>query len=305
MKAQRLLAITMLLLNRDSISAPELARRFEVSVRTVYRDIEALCQAGIPIAAYPGAGGGYGIVGDFKIDRSLLKPEEIGRVSAALGSLSAALGDEGMSEAAERLKAMTPRGRVAGRKVPENFVFIELNPAQRDRGKIGLIRRAIEENRLIGFGYIDSEGRTSARSVEPYALVFIWQSWFLYAFCRRREDFRLFKIARIADLEIKGERFPPRSVDLDSRPWNAEWESRPPLPTRLRFSEASRIDEYFAPEQIEAGEDGSALVRTSLPIEEWTVSFLLGLGIPFEVLEPEGLRRLVAERTKALLDMNL
>ena len=92
MKAQRLLAITMLLLGRDSVSAPELAKRFEVSVRTIYRDMDALSEAGIPVVAYPGSGGGFGIMGEFKIDRSLLRPEEIGSLSATLGSLSSARG---------------------------------------------------------------------------------------------------------------------------------------------------------------------------------------------------------------------
>jgi predicted DNA-binding transcriptional regulator YafY len=304
MKAERLLAITMLFLNRDSVSAPELARRFEVSVRTIYRDIDALCEAGIPITAYPGAGGGYGIMGDFKIDRSLLKPEEFGQLGAALGSLSSAFGDKGMGQAAERLKAIAPKGRVAGRPVPENYLFIELEPARRDRGKMGILRRAIEERRLVGFGYIDSEGRTSVRSVEPHAIVFTWQAWFLYAYCRRREDFRMFKIARIADPELQCGHFSPRPVDLDSKPWGKEWDSRPPLPAVIRFAEASRIEERFEPGEIEREEGGSALVRTRYPVEEWTVSYLLGLGLAFEVLEPEGLRRLVAERAAGILQKN-
>ena len=114
MKADRLLAITMLLLGRESVAAPELARRFEVSVRTIYRDIEALSDAGIPVVAYPGSGGGYGIMRGFKIDRSLIRPEELEQVTATLTSLASALGDERMGRTADRLKAIVPRGVVAG-----------------------------------------------------------------------------------------------------------------------------------------------------------------------------------------------
>jgi predicted DNA-binding transcriptional regulator YafY len=316
MKAQRLLAITMLLLGRDSVSAPELAKRFEVSVRTIYRDMEALCEAGIPIVAYPGSGGGYGIIGDFKIDRSLLRPEEIGQLSATLGSLSSAVGDLRLSQVADRLKALrvrprTPRGKtaerpIAGKPVAENFLFIELAPAAREREKIGTLRRAIEESRLVSFAYVDSGGKTSSREAEPYALVFTWQAWYLYAHCRSRDDFRLFKIARIKELRIEAERFPPRSVDLDSRPWNSGWEEASPFyATRIRFADAARVAEHFAEEDIELEDRGSALVRTQLPADEWAVSFLFGLGIPFEVLEPPELRRLVAERAKKILDSNL
>lgn len=302
MKAQRLLAITMLLLNRDSVSAPELARRFEVSARTIYRDMESLCEAGIPVVAYPGAGGGYGIAGGYKLDRSLVRPEELSQISAALASLSEAVGDKRMIQTIDRLKALRAREPRGG---DGSYLYIELSPAAREREKIGQLRRAIEERRVARFCYVDGAGASSCRSVESMALVFTWQSWFLYAFCRNREAFRLFKIARLSALEISTERFPPRDVDLDSRPWNKAWaESSPSLPTRLRFSDAARIEEHFDASCIEAESSGSALVKTSLPADEWAVDFLLGLGQSFEVLEPEALRRLVAERASALLHLN-
>lgn len=310
----------MLLLGRESISAPELARRFEVSARTIYRDIESLCEAGIPIVAYPGAGGGYGIMGDFKLDRGIMRPEEIGQLTATLASLSSALGDPKMRQTADTLKALaskhgpayaTSKGRKAtgkgghGAVLAENYLFIELAPAARDREKIGRLRRAIEERRLVRFAYVDAEGRTSGRQVEPMAIVFIWQAWYVYAWCRTREDFRLFKIARITELSARDERFEPRAIDLDERPWNKAWaDSSPFLPVSIRFAEGARVEEHFDAKDIEREPDGGALVRTNLPVDEWVVSYLLGLGIPFKVLEPESLRRLVADRASAILVKN-
>jgi predicted DNA-binding transcriptional regulator YafY len=305
MKAQRLLSITMLLLGRDRVSAPELADRFEVSMRTIYRDIESLCEAGIPVVSYPGSGGGYGILRGYKLDKGLVEPAELGQAAAALASLSAALGDRRLGGAADKLKALAPRGMVAGRPVPENYVYIELAPAKREREKIGELRRAIEERRVARIGYVDSEGRRSARGVEPSALVFTWHSWFLYAFCRERGDFRLFKIARIADLEIGTEKFAPHEVDLDSRPWNKGWgEAEPIGPCRIRFQDAARVAEHFEDSMIESEPSGGAIVRTQLPASDWAVTFLLGLGIPFEVLEPESLRRCVAKRLESLRQKN-
>lgn len=301
MKAQRLLSITMLLLGRDCVSAPELAGRFEVSVRTIYRDIESLCEAGIPVVAYPGSGGGYGILRGYKLDKGLVDPTELNQAAAALSSLSAAFDDRRMGGAADKLKALAPKGMVAGRPVPENYVFIELAPAKRDREKIGKIRRAIEERRVVRFGYVDSEGKKSVRDAEPLALVFTWHSWYLYAFCRNRGDYRLFKIARAVDLEIGSEKFSPREVDLDSRPWNKGWEEASPfVACRIRFPNAARVGEHFEESSIEADSSGGATVRTYLPVSEWAVSYLLGLGISFEVVEPESLKNLVANR---LLDM--
>jgi predicted DNA-binding transcriptional regulator YafY len=297
MKAQRLLAITMLLLNRERVSAAELAKRFEVSERTIYRDVESLCEAGIPVVAFPGSGGGYGIMREFKLDRSLMSPEEAGQIGETLSSLSAALGDRRMGQTADRIKAIAPKGPVAGRPVLENYLFIELSPPERVRERISLLRRAIEEKRLVRFAYVDSEGRRSEREAESAALVFAWQSWYVYAYCRSRSDFRLFKIARMAELELAPARFCSRQVDLESRPWNKAWaEARPFLPALVRFADASRVEEYFEAEDLARESGGGALVRTFLPVDDWAASFLLGLGVDFEVLEPEGLRRLVFER---------
>jgi predicted DNA-binding transcriptional regulator YafY len=305
MKAQRLLSITMLLLGRECISAPELARRFEVSVRTIYRDLESLCEAGIPVVAHPGSGGGYGILRGYKLDKGLVDPAELGQAAAALSSLSAALGDRKMEGAAATLKALAPKGVVAGRPVPENYVFIELAPVARDREKAGKLRAAIEERRLVRFGYIDAEGRRSDRSAEPAALVFAWQSWYLYAFCRGRGDFRLFKIARMADLEVELERFAPHEVDLDARPWNKGWEEASSfVPCVIRFKDSARVSEHFEESSIVEEPTGGASVRTYLPLNEWAVNFLLGLGIPFEIVEPEGLRDLVVNRLSELLRRN-
>jgi len=305
MKAQRLLSITMLLLGRDCVSAPELAERFEVSVRTIYRDIESLCEAGIPVVAYPGSGGGYGILRGYKLDRGLVDPTELGQAAAALSSLSVAFDDRRMGGTADKLKALAPRGMVAGRPVPENYVFIELAPAKRVREKIGKLRRAIEEGRVARFEYVDAEGRKSARKVEPAALVFTWHSWYLYAFCRNRDDFRLFKIARIIELEVGPEKFAPHAIDLDSRPWNRNWEeSSPFVPCLIRFQDAARVSEHFEVSEITTEPSGSALVRTYLPLSEWAVRFLLGLGIPFEVLEPEEFKDLLLRRLNEIIQTN-
>jgi len=295
----------MILLGRDCVSAPELAKRFEVSVRTIYRDIEDLCEAGIPVVAYPGSGGGYGIVRSFKLDRSIIDPLELGQAAATLASLSRALNDRKMSGTADKLRALKPKGLVAGRPVPENYVFIELAPAQQERDKISLIRRAIEDRRVVYITYVDSKGAQSKRSIEPDALVFTWQAWYVFAFCRERKDFRLFKIARILDLKIEAERFEAHDVDLDSRPWNTNWgESEAFVPCVIRFFDAARASEHFDASQIERESGDSVLVRTIFPLSEWAVSFLFGLGIPFEVIEPRELRELVAARCRDILKKN-
>jgi len=296
----------MLLLSRDCVSAPELAARFEVSVRTIYRDIEALCESGIPVVAYPGAGGGFGILRGYKLDRSVVDPAELGQAAATLESLSNALDDRKMSGTADKLKALAPRGMIAGKPAPENYVFIELAPSKRERDKIGLLRRAIEERRVIRFSYIDSKGIRSERCAEPDALVFTWHAWYLYAFCRERRAPRLFKIARVAELTPQGERFEPHNVDLDSRPWNSRWEeSEPFVPCVIRFHDAVRARQHFDESTIEIESTGSALVRTFFSISDWVVTFLLGLGMPFEILEPSKLRELVLARAMSIAGANV
>ena len=213
MKMERLIGILSILLQREKITAPELAEQFEVSRRTIQRDIESLCRAGIPIATAQGAGGGISIMEGYRVDRTVLTAPEMQAILAGLRSLDSVSGTRRYAQLMEKLSAGTG-GLVSGGA----HMLIDLSSWYKTSlpPKIERIQGAIEQHRTIRFTYFSPKGE-SVRTVEPYYLVFHWSTWYVWGWCRMREDFRLFKLNRTTDLAA-GEPFEPRSgADLPNQ----------------------------------------------------------------------------------------
>jgi predicted DNA-binding transcriptional regulator YafY len=305
MKSERLLSIMILLANRRQVSAPELAERYGVSVRTIYRDVAALSASGVPVVTETGRGGGISLIEDYKIDRTVVKPSELGHVVSGLQGLATVLPDPAIQESLEKFRNLVPRAPdERALAVPKPLeLHLELSPSRRESRSIATIRQAASLGRLVRLDYSDGSGRLTSRQVEPYALVFQWSSWFLYAWCRLRGAWRLFKLSRIRGVEQLGERFASRRPDLESRPWTKDWDSEPPVPAVLRFLPHARQAalEHFEPEQIEELADGSVLVRSRFPLNDWTTSWLAGFGGALEVLEPATIRNRLRAHAEAIL----
>lgn len=305
MKSERLLSIMILLANRQQVSAPELAKRYKVSVRTIYRDIETLSASGVPVVTETGRSGGISLLPDFRIDRNVVKPAELGHVLSGLQGLATVLPDPALQESLEKYRNLLPRIVPSqSPTVPKPLeLHMELTPSRRDRQTIDTIRQASGLGRLVAIEYADAAGRLTRRTVEPYALVFQWSAWFLYAWCRLRGEYRLFKLSRIRGIETQGERFASRHPDLASRPWTRDWDSEPPAETLLRFRPSARLValEHFASDQIATDADGSLLVRTRLPLNDWAVGWLASFGGNLEVLSPAALRDRLRAHALAML----
>ena len=209
MKMDRLIGILSILLQRERVTAPELAEQFEVSRRTIQRDIEALGRAGIPIATTQGAGGGISIMEGYRVDRTVLTAPEMGAILAGLRSLDSVSGTRRYAQLMEKLSAGTG-GLVSGGA----HMLIDLSSWYKTSlpPKIELIQGTMEQRRVLRFVYYSPKGE-SARAIEPYYLVFHWSAWYVWGWCRRREDFRLFKLNRMTDLAA-GEPFEPRPAPL-------------------------------------------------------------------------------------------
>lgn len=295
MKSERLLEISLILLNRGIVGAAELAERFGVSERTIYRDIDALCAAGIPIVSYPGRNGGYGLVEGFRMDRQLLSPDELSALTATLEGLSRAFEDPRWSRTIEKLKSLAsnlPRGR----KRPEEYLFIDLHRGSFSRKWMSVVRTGIEENRIVSIRYLDVQGRESTRRIEPVAMILWLQTWYLYGFCRLRNDWRMFRMSRIRSAALERERFLPRPVDLRSRPWdNADTDGT--VRIALRFGPQVRVlaEDFFGPDRVIPEPDGSVRAEAEFPETEWLYRFLLGFGPGVEILSPDHIRSRYAE----------
>lgn len=293
MKLDRLLAITMLLLNRKRVSAKELAERFEVSLRTIYRDVETIQYAGIPVVSYPGSTGGYEIMDRYRLDRQFLSFEELNAIIIALRGIRPTLDDREIEPLLDKVGAMLGKAERDRMEETSDRLVIDINPwssGQEDRDKLAGLRKAIHENRVIRFTYTRGDGEQTSRSCEPMRLVLKGFVWYLYGYCLLRGDFRIFRLSRMRDWEITDRTFVRREEPPHGNPlrWERTGSGGPLVDLVLRFGPKSRVlaEDDFPPDAIEAAPDGSVLVRAARPDEPWLYHYLLGFGPDVKVLEP-------------------
>jgi len=303
MKAERLLTILTLLLARKKVSASFLAKRLEVSVRTIYRDIDALASAGIPVFATNGRDGGFELVEGFRMDGQVLETGDIQHIIEGLNGLSGVYSGPALDSVTEKFRLLLARSGKHGIPCPENRIFIELTPSRREKRIVDLINESIKNDSILSIHYNGVNSAGTDREIEPLALVFVWQSWFTWAWCRLRNDFRIFRVSRITNAtEIRKPRMAP-PVNLSERPWMREWESD--QCERISFTAdktaLGRILENFDEENISEREDGSLLVSADFPVDEWVVSWIMGLPGKTTILEPERLKQVIHERARSFL----
>ncbi len=308
MKIDRLLAIIIYLLNHKKVSAGKLADHFEVSLRTIYRDIEVINQAGIPVIASAGKNGGFSILETYRMDKNVFSREDFSSIITALKGLNTAFSDKKIEKTIEKMNAILFSSRDTCQN-PGHYLFFELSPSGGDEKevlKLQTIKAGIETSKVLSMGYRDVSGKTTQRLVEPMAMISHGHAWYLYAFCRLREDYRVFRLSRINSVLIKEEAFIRKNIDLESRPWNKAWNEQDSLAISMRFDPKMRYRavDYFSSDQIEKQPDGSFIVRINFPEDEWVYGFLLSFGDSMEILEPVRIRELIAEKGRRIWEKN-
>jgi predicted DNA-binding transcriptional regulator YafY len=309
LKLDRLLAITMMLLNHTRVSAQELAERFEVSLRTIYRDLEAVNQAGIPIVSYAGAGGGYEIMDQFKLDRQFVSLEELYAIIAALKGIRTSVQDKDIDGLLEKVGALVGKSNPQGEPDTTQALMIDLNPWPSDRveqGPFAELRDAIRKTRVIHFSYTDGNSTETQRVVEPIGLVLKGFAWYLHGYCRMREDYRIFRLSRIAELQVTCETFRRRPQALEEL--QGKWGSSTPtqrIELVLLFSPEvkARVLDSFEAEQVSTQADGSLVVRTQMSEGTWLYGMLLSYGTALKVLEPTYIGAILKEKAMAIASM--
>lgn len=286
MKIDRLIGILSVLLQQDKITAPELATRFEVSRRTINRDINSLCMAGIPIQTNQGCGGGIQIMDNFRVDRTLLTSMDMQMIMAGLRSLDSVSGSRYFGQLMEKLNPGSSHF-IAGK----DSMLIDLSSWYKDSlaAKITLIQEAIEAGRQITFDYYSPSGN-SIRKIEPYYLIFKWSNWYVWGWCNKREDFRLFKLNRLDRLQEVNERKEVREVPM------------PDLTSHKIFPGGIHVKAIFAPEMkwrfveelgphcYEEVENGRLQLCADFADKDYLLSWLLTFGDKVVLLEPLALK---------------
>lgn len=307
MRLERLLSIVMYLLNRKRATAKEMAQYFEVSVRTIQRDIDALSAAGFPVYAWQGREGGYELLDTFKMDRNFLTGQELETLRTVLSGIESTYTDDRIKRLISKFEYMDHIKPASWSNVQSGIIQIDLSGwggQEALSAKLEDLRSAIESRNIITFSYANIRGHLSRRSVEPSKLILKSNNWYLYGYCLSREDYRIFKIGRIADLKILDTAFDrvhkkdvPRITDTYDN------DTRPQTKLRMRFhpSTLGRISDFFGLELIERDEEGFYIVEVTYPEDEWVYSMILSFGEYVEIMEPRHVRDIIREKAKLIL----
>lgn len=305
MQISRLFEIVYLLLDKKCMTAQQLADRFEVSVRTIYRDIDTLSQAGIPVYASRGKGGGIRLTDNFVLNKSVLSEEEQNSILSALYGMNAMQPGQ-TGEVLEKLSAL-----FGGRQYDWIEIdFSSWDSTDRISRSLALLKEAIFSRSVISFDYCASDGNTTHRQAEPLRLVFRGYDWYLYAWCRTRNDYRFFKLSRMDCLAMLEERFERSAPALPKR--DERHQSIYPARTRIEVRAkvapelAFRIYDEFSAAHRRQMPDGTFLVQITMPEDDWLYHYLMTFGPGLEVLGPERVRNETKRRLeKALANYNI
>ena len=299
MHIMRLFRLLYLLLETGGLTAHALALRLEVSPRTIYRDIEVLGAAGVPVYCQRGKNGGIRLLPGYSVSRALLSGGEQREILAALQGLQAT-GAGNLENALSKLAALfSPAG--AGES--NSWVAVDFSDwGQMSARLFDALKGAVIEKQVVTFRYWGTSGRESARTAEPLQLWFKHRTWYLRAWCRTRQASRLFKLSRIQDLRVLDERF-ERTFNLADFQ-DKEAVSAAPQVDIIRHIDAAsahRVWDEFAPPDITRLADGAFHVRARFIYEPWVLGYILSFGNEAKVLRPAWLAAEVADMAGKIL----
>ena len=284
-KTDRLIGILSYLLQKEQATAPELAERFEVSRRTILRDVDALGRAGIPIRTTQGVNGGISIMENYRLNRAMLTDAELQAILSGLRSLDSVSGTDRYTLLMEKCSAASsPLLPGDGR------ILIDLGSWQKASltKKIEIIRGAMNRRCLLSFHYA-GPGGDSDRSIEPYYLLFRWGDWYVWGFCRSRQDYRLFKLRRMTALAA-GEAFPPREAPLpdvsDGRVFPENYRIIMKVPAKYQW----RLTEEYGEASWSRTPEGDCLFSAGFTDHDQALNWVLSFQGRAELLEPAALR---------------
>lgn len=300
MKIDRLVSIIMILLDKERVGAQELADIFEVSPRTIYRDIDAINMAGIPICSTSGVGGGFEIMQKYKIDKNVFSTADLSAILMGLSSLSNLVRGDELVNAFAKVKSFIPADKVKDIEFRANQVRIDFSAWFGNRNiqtHLEIIKTALQENRLLSFEYVAQRGNKTTRTAEPYQLVLKNSHWYFYGFCYKRNEFRLFRLSRISNLQMEKETFAPRDFQKAILDFEEIFETVP-IRIKLRIHESviERVLDYCSYEYFSPDDDEHYIVDFPFIENDYNYDILLSFGSKCECLEPSHIRAKIKHR---------
>lgn len=291
MKIDRLIGILSILLQQEKVTAPFLAAKFEVSRRTINRDIEHLCKAGIPLVTTRGQNGGISIMEGYCIDRTLFTSSEMQSILIGLKGLDSVSGTNRYQQLMEKLEVGQSSVLASNR-----HIMIDLSSWYKPTlaPKIELIQAAIEQHERIRFTYYAPKGETK-REIEPYVLVFQWASWYVWGYCLKRQDYRLFKLNRMLEVEYTKEFYEPRQTPPLELSGGTIFPAMIEIKALFESDMKWRLIEEYGIDSFEEKEDGRLLFTFGFADKENVFSWLLSFRDRVALIEPEYLKQEFSE----------
>ena len=290
----RLFEIVYILMQKKKVTAKELADKFEVSTRTIYRDVEILSRAHIPIYATKGKDGGIGLLDEYVLNKTILSEEEQNQILFALQGMKKVRGKD-EKDILEKLSTLF-------NKEINDWIRIDFSNWSKDNmqeNRFEIIKSAILNKQLIEFAYYNSNGEESKRIAEPLQIWFKDKSWYLISYCRNKQDYRIFKIARIKELKILEEHF-ERELPKEKKDEKYKFES---ISLELEISKemAYRVYDEFENNEITKKEDENFIVNVEYPENEWVYGYILSFGEYAKVLSPDRAKRIIKDKLEKTL----
>lgn len=290
----RLFEIVYILLQKKKVTAKELADRFEVSTRTIYRDIEVLSSANIPIYASKGKDGGIGLLDEYVLNKAILSEEDQNQILFALQSITNIAGQK-EEEILNKLSTLF------NRKVEDwiKIDFVNWGKDRKNEERFCMIKTAILNKKSIEFVYYNSNGEESKRIVEPLRIWFKDKSWYLISYCTKKEDYRIFKISRMKEVKILDKTFERELPEVEKEEkYNLKSVL---LELEIGKEMAYRVYDEFESEEISKKENGNFIVKVEYPEGEWIYGFILSFGEHIKVLSPDKVKRIVKAKLEKTL----
>lgn len=302
MKYQIMLKMLLMLTARRKITAKEIADRFEISVRSVYRYVDELNVSGVPVDVVRGRYGGIFISDTFKLPAGYFTRGEYAAAINALSAMASQMGDEDTYSALEKLQRQQKADRrelsVCGNIIVDGGSWADMGTFPQ---KMKVCEQAVQSSQSLEIDYISREGEHSKRVIDPHVLIFKQNVWYVYAYCHTRQDFRTFKIGRIKSARFNGRHFVKKEINKNEIPLNFEYTSEQLVPVTLEIKKdaLADVEELLGVDNIEPR--GNGLIATvSLPDDETLVDKILGYGGKVKVISPQSLKDSVKKAALAI-----
>lgn len=306
MKYQMMLKILFLLLSRRKVSARYIADKYEISLRTVYRYIDELSLANVPIYNVRGRNGGYAISDSYKIPSSFLTEEESNKVISTLVEINKELGSNVIESAINKLNSIK---KTSSENLHISFGNLYIDGSGWGTGDmygetLKVLQKAIEENLVVSVDYLDRDGNKSQRDIEPHALVLKQGLWYAYSYCTLRESFRLFKVGRIEKIKVKQQNF-IRKESADIKAVLTKFYQETPEDVDLIIDESIRLDveEWLGVDKISITPSGKIMASAKLPICDYLTGKILSFGNKIQVVSPPALKKAVIDTAQSIKEL--